>query len=48
MSANDHYTMFVCENSHVLTDCREHSSNSTPHCSECGAKTISQCPSCGA
>lgn len=47
MSANDYYTMLVCENGHVLTDCLERSSNNTPHCSECGAKAISQCPSCG-
>lgn len=48
MSASDYYTMLVCENGHVLTDCLERSSNNTPYCSECGAKTISQCPSCSA
>lgn len=48
MSANDYYTMLVCENGHVLTDCLERSSNDTPYCSKCGAKTISKCSSCGA
>lgn len=48
MSANDYYTMLACENGHVLTDCLERSSNDTPYCSKCGAKTISKCPSCGA
>lgn len=40
--------MLVCENGHVLTDRLERSANNTPHCSKCGAKTISQCPACGA
>lgn len=48
MSVSDYYSMLVCENGHVLTDRLERSSNDTPHCSKCGARTISQCPSCGA
>lgn len=48
MGVNDYYTMLVCENGHVLTDCLERSSNDTPYCSECGAKTLSKCPKCGA
>ncbi len=48
MSGSDYYTMLVCENGHVLTDRLERSPNDTPHCSKCGAKTISKCPSCGA
>lgn len=47
MGADDYYTMLVCENGHVLTDCLERSSNNTPYCSRCGARTISRCPSCG-
>lgn len=48
MGADDYYTMLACENGHVLTDSLENSSNDTPYCSDCGAKTISKCPTCGA
>lgn len=48
MSADDYYSMLVCENGHVLTECLERSANDSAYCDTCGAKTISECPSCGA
>lgn len=48
MSAEDYYTMLVCESGHVLTDCLECSSDDSKFCDKCGARTISACPSCGA
>ena len=47
MSASDYYSMLVCENGHVLTECLERSAAAAAYCDKCGAKTISTCPSCG-
>lgn len=44
-----YYTALACPNGHVTTSMLELSpEDDQPHCSECGEKTIRECPSCGA
>jgi hypothetical protein len=48
MGSSSYYTMLVCENGHVITDCLERSTCDDKFCDKCGAPTISSCPTCGA
>jgi len=40
-------TALICLNGHMKNDCsKSWPQQNSPHCQECGAKTISQCPEC--
>lgn len=48
MSGMDYYTMLVCRNGHVITDQLEIAGCDDKFCNECGAPTITKCPTCNA